>query len=79
MIAEYALFTKAMRGDFLAGPLSAADYAFYPLVAFMKRCESKLPDLGSDDWLTPELRSWKKRIEALPYFEKTIPPHWKQK
>ena len=78
VIAEYALFTKAMQGDYLAGPLSAADYAFYPLVAFMKRCEVKMPDLASDDWLTPELRLWKKRIEALPYFEKTVPPHWKQ-
>jgi hypothetical protein len=28
--------------------------------------------------LTPDLRAWKKRIEALPYFEGTIPPHWKQ-
>jgi glutathione S-transferase len=79
MIAEYALFTKALRGDFLAGPLSAADFAFYPLVAFMKRCEVKMPDFDSDGMLTPELRGWKKRMEALPYLEKTIPPHWKQK
>jgi glutathione S-transferase len=77
VIAEYALFTKAMQGDYLVGPLSAADFAFYPLVAQMKRCEVKMPELGSDNWLTPELRLWKKRIEALPYFEKTIPPHWK--
>jgi glutathione S-transferase len=76
---EYATFTKSMRGDYLAGPLSAADYAFYPLVAFMNRCETKLPDLGADGMLTPELRAWKARIEALPYFDKTIPPHWKQK
>src|SRR4051794_37399111 len=27
VMEEYALFTKAMRGDFLAGPLSAADFA----------------------------------------------------
>lgn len=79
MIAEYTLFTKALRGDFLVGPLSAADFAFYPLVAFMKRCEVKLPDFDSDAMLTPELRAWKARIEALPYFEKTIPSHWKQK
>jgi glutathione S-transferase len=77
VIAEYALFTKAMQGDYLVGSLSAADFAFYPLVAFMKRCEVKMPELASDNWLTPELRLWKKRIEALPYFEKTIPPHWK--
>jgi glutathione S-transferase len=79
VIEEYALFTKSMRGDFLAGPLSAADFAFYPLVAFVKRCELKLPDLATDSWLTPELAAWKARIEALPFFDKTIPPHWKQK
>jgi glutathione S-transferase len=76
---EYALFTRAMRGEYLAGPLSAADFAFYPLVAFTKRCEVKMPDFGADALLTPELRAWKARIEALPYLDKTIPPHWKQK
>jgi glutathione S-transferase len=79
MIAEYAMFTKAMRGDFLAGPLSAADFAFYPFVAFMNRCEVKFPDLDADGMLTPELRAWKVRMQALPYLEKTTPPHWKQK
>jgi glutathione S-transferase len=76
---EYALFTKAMRGEFLAGTLSAADYAFYPLVAFMNRSETKLPNLNADGMLTPQLAAWKARIEALPYFDGTIPPHWKNK
>ncbi len=79
VIEELALFTKSMRGDFLAGALSAADFAFYPRVAFLKRCEIKLPDLNADAMLTPELKAWRGRIEALPYFERTIPPHWKQK
>ena len=67
-----------MRGEFLAGPLSAADYALYPLVAFMNRCETKLPDLNANGMLTAELAAWKARIEALPYLASTIPPHWKQ-
>ena len=75
---EYAVHSKTMRGDFLAGELSAADYALYPLVAFMKRCENKLPDLDSDGILTPQIRAWKARMEALPYLDKTIPPHWRQ-
>jgi glutathione S-transferase len=78
VIEEYALFTRYLAGDFLAGPLSAADYALYPLVAFMKRCEIKLPDFDSDALLTPGLRAWKARVEALPYFDKTIPPHWQK-
>ena len=32
-----AITASAMRGDFLAGPLSAADFAFYPMVAFLRR------------------------------------------
>jgi glutathione S-transferase len=79
IIDEFALFTRYLSGDFLVGPLSAADFAFYPPVAFVKRCEVKLPDLNADGMLTPGLRAWKARIEALPYFEKTIPPHWKAK
>ncbi len=80
---EYALFTRylgeAGAGGFLAGTLSAADFAFYPLVAMVKRCEARLPDLDSNALLTPELRAWKARIEALPYLASTMPPHWQEK
>jgi glutathione S-transferase len=77
-VDELAMFTNAMRGDYLAGQLSAADFAFYPLVAFLYRAQKmKLPDLDADGMLTPQLRAWKARVEALPFFEKTIPPHWK--
>jgi glutathione S-transferase len=78
VVDEIAMFTNAMRGDFLAGSLSAADFALYPLVAFIARAEMKLPDLDADGMLTPGLRAWKARIEALPFFERTVPPHWKK-
>jgi glutathione S-transferase len=78
LVEELALFTRSMRGDYLAGPLSAADYALYTLLAFVWRSEIKLPDLDADGMLTPQLARWKARIEALPYFEKTIPPHWRK-
>jgi glutathione S-transferase len=78
IVEELGLFSRAMRGEYLAGPLSAADFAFYPLIAFMYRAQKmKLPDLDADGMLTPELRAWRQRIEALPYFDKTVPPHWK--
>lgn len=80
VIEEMGMFTRAMRGPFLAGPLSAADFAFYPLVAFLFRAqEARMPELDADGMLTPALRDWKKRIEALPYFASTIPPHWQKK
>ncbi|HVN35997.1 MAG TPA: glutathione S-transferase family protein [Casimicrobiaceae bacterium] len=78
VIEELAYFTKEMRGDFLAGPISAADFAFYPYVSYLPRCELRIPDLDADGMLPPQLRAWKGRIERLPFYEKTIPPHWKQ-
>ena len=77
LVEELAMFARAMKGDYLAGPLSAADFAFYPLVAFVKRIEQKkFSDLGADAMLPAPLAAWKKRIEALPFLDKTIPPHW---
>ena len=74
---ESALFTRYLAGDFLAGPLSAAAFALYPMVAFLERCKVKLPTFEGDALLSPQLRAWKARIEALPYFDKTYPPHWR--
>ena len=79
VIEEYGLFANAMRGEFLAGPLSAADYALYPWVALLDRCVLKLPDFDPAALLPPPLAAWKARIEALPYLDLTIPPHWKKK
>ncbi len=78
VIEEIGMFTKAMHGDYLAGPLSAADFALYPLIAFMPRAQIKLPDLDAEGMLTPAMKAWKARMEALPFFERTIPPHWKK-
>jgi glutathione S-transferase len=79
LVEELAQFSRYLAGDFLVGPLSAADFTLYPAVAFIKRCEMRLPDLDADAMLTPELRAWKARVEALPYFATTIPPHWRAK
>lgn len=76
---EYALFERALLGEFLAGPLSAADYAFYPLVAFLDRCALRFPAFDAAALLPPALAAWKRRVEMLPYFALTIPPHWQKK
>ena len=78
VVDELVMVSNAMRSDYLAGPLSAADFALYPLVAFLFRAEKvKLPDLDANSMLTDRLRAWKTRVEALPFFAKTAPPHWK--
>ena len=77
VVGELGMFASAIRGDYLAGALSAADFALYPMIAFLKRAQIKLPDLDADGMLPPAIAAWKARIEALPFFDKTIPPHWK--
>ena len=59
--------------------LAAAHYELgqFAEQAFLFRVEAKrIPTLGANEMLTPELRAWKARIEALPYLPRTWPPHW---
>jgi len=74
---ELAVWEGLLRGDFVAGPVSAADYTLYPMVALTLRCDKKKPDLALNSLLGPRLSAWMERVEALPYFSKTRPPHWK--
>jgi hypothetical protein len=39
--------------------------------------EKKKTDLGLRTAIGPKLAAWMQRIESLPYFQKTWPPHWK--
>jgi glutathione S-transferase len=74
---EFAFVARYLAGDYLVGPLSAADFALYPFVAFMDRCHQRVPEFDAASLLPAALAAWKKRIEALPYFEATWPPHWR--
>lgn len=76
---ETAKWEAAMAGDYLEGDtLSAADLALYPLVALSLRMDLRKPGLDAAGIYGPKLRAWMKRIESLPYFDRTIPPHWKK-
>jgi glutathione S-transferase len=74
---EFAFVARYLAGDFLVGPLSAADFTLYPFVAFMDRCHQRVPEFEAASLFPPALAAWKKRVEALPYLDKTIPPHWR--
>jgi glutathione S-transferase len=76
---EMAFWEGGLAGEFLAGDLSAADFALYPLIALVLRGEQRQPDLGLGfkAAIGARLGGWMRRVEALPYFAKTLPPHWK--
>ena len=73
-----ALFAGAVGGPFLLGSEPcAADFALYPLTAILGRLDLRHPARRFSDLLPRELIQWRARVEALPYFERTLPPHWK--
>lgn len=76
---ELGYWRDYLKGDFFAGPLSLADFAIYPYLRMSVRIEERVPGLGTKrEELPANLAAWLKRIEALPHFERTIPPHWKE-
>lgn len=77
------LETLLEGSDFLCGDKpTAADAVAFPDIRLIQRgLETKRDDLAilgldqiADDF--PKLEAWKKRIEALPGMDKTMPPHW---
>ncbi len=75
--SELAKLEKALVGDYLVGDLSIADFTAYPHVRLMQRVDDRVPGKGiARDRLPPKVAAWARRIEALPYYGKTIPPHW---
>ena len=78
-VAELDFIERDLTGDWLVDGLGAADFTVYPLLAFALRVEARRkPDLGVAQALGPRLRGFMQRIEALPYFMRTYPPHWKE-
>jgi glutathione S-transferase len=75
---ELGYWERYLTADFFAGQLSLADFAIYPYLRMPVRVEERAPGLGlKREDLPANVAIWMKRIERLPYFEKTIPPHWK--
>jgi glutathione S-transferase len=76
---ELRYLDHQLKGDFLVGAPSAADLTLYPFLATIARFERRKPDLGLGAAISPGLRAWMARIEAFPYFDRTYPPHWRDR
>ncbi len=74
---ELAYFEDVLRGDHFVGSLSVADFTLYPMLALVRRLHDKQPQHGVGSSIGPRLTTFMQNIERLPYFAKTIPPHWK--
>jgi len=76
---------KLSRQQWLATEsLSAADIAVYPFIEVLLRAAGKEEARSLDLGLLPlgetypALAAWRDRIKALPGYDKTYPPHWRQ-
>ena len=77
-LAEIAILEKTLTADYLAGDISIADFTAYPHVRLLQRVDERSPGNGiGRNRLSPKVAAWAGRIEAMPYYSKTIPPHWK--
>jgi glutathione S-transferase len=82
---ELATLEQALaKGQWLVDDsLTGADLGIYPFVKSLERAASKE---GADTFDLqmrpiadhyPAIGDWMRRIEALAYYERTYPPHWK--
>jgi len=78
-LEELARWEAQLAGPYLAGALSLADFTAYPHLRLLLRLEERQPGNGiAASRLPPKLAAWRGRIEALPYYAKTVPPHWSE-
>jgi glutathione S-transferase len=78
IFAELARFDAALPGDYFHGDdLTLADFTVFPYMRMLWRIEERKPGQGVGGDIPERLVAWMKRIEALPYYARTIPPHWK--
>lgn len=80
LVEELRLIAGLAAGHFMAGGKpTAADFALYPYYALALRMDRRVPNLRMAADMPEALKAWAARIEALPFFAKTLPPHWQAK
>ena len=76
LVVELERWPGQFRSDYLVGLVSAADFTLYPMIALALRCDKRKPDLGLRERLPARIGAWMQKVEMLPFFPRTWPPHW---
>ena len=73
-----AYFAKELQGKFIAGDTPcAADFVLTPYLGYVWRIDVRKPEARLTELVPPALVEYGKRIQALPYYDKTFPAHWR--
>ena len=77
---ELEYFGKELEGPFFGGnAVDALDLVLYPwLGGYVKRISYRKPESRLHGLVSGRVAEWVKRMESLPYFDKTIPEHWRE-
>ena len=77
---ELATLAEELHGDFFGGAEPCAlDVVVYPMVGYLKRITFRKPESRLTELMPAKIAAWAQRVEALPYFDKTFPEHWRAK
>lgn len=77
-LAEASRFAGYLRGEWFGDDqLSFADLAVYPHLRLLQRIEERVPEHPLLHRFPPALVAFMRRMGALPYHDRTLPPHWK--
>ena len=76
---EAEIFAKELKGPFFGGDsVNALDLVLYPWFGgYVNRISFRKPESKLAELMPAPIAEWCKRIESLPYFDKTVPAHWK--
>jgi glutathione S-transferase len=78
VIAELDRFAAHLEGEWFGGNApSLADYTIYPYLRLLKRVEDRVPEVAILARFPPAISAYMQRFAALPFAEKTDPPHWR--
>ena len=75
---EAGYFARELKGEFFGGETPcAADFVLFPAFAYSKRITFRKPESRLTESIPEPLQAWALRVQALSYFDKTYPPHWR--
>ncbi len=75
---ELRYLEKQLRGKYFGGENPcAADFVLAPSMGYVNRITVRKPETALKELVPAALDAWHKRIQALPFYDKTFPPHWK--
>lgn len=76
--SELRYFEKELKGKFLSGDTPcAADFVLAVEVSYINRIQFRKPDSRVGEVVPAGIKAFHERIVALPFYDKTFPPHWR--